>query len=192
LNVARTIEDLAVAGVSATTIEDTRLPTPFGAAGKPHLISIEEGIGKMRAALMGRPEPAFHVVGRTSAPLISNLDDTVGRLLAYEKAGVDALFVVGLKTVDELRVVASATKLPLILASNVADLTSTDLAELRVRICLQGHLPIMAAVQAIYDTMRALRDGTKPTEIKNTAPASLMKTLTQQAKFDEQSRLFLR
>jgi carboxyvinyl-carboxyphosphonate phosphorylmutase len=82
--------------------------------------------------------------------------------------------------------------LPLILASTVADLTSTDLAELRVRICLQGHLPIMAAVQAIYDTMRALRDGTKPTEIKGTAPASLMKTLTQQAKFDEQSRLFLR
>ena len=191
LNVARTIEDLAVAGVSAATIEDTLLPTPFGGTGKPHLISVEEGIGKMRAALMGRPDPAFHVVGRTSAPLISNLDDTVGRLLAYEKAGVDALFVVGLKTVEELRVVASATKLPLILASTVADLTSTDLAGLRVRICLQGHLPIMAAVQAIYDTMRALRDGTKPTEIKGTAPASLMKTLTQQAKFDEQSRLFL-
>lgn len=192
LNVARTIEDLAIAGVSAATIEDTLLPTPFGATGKAHLISIEEGVGKMRAALMGRPEPAFHVVGRTSAPIISNLDDTVARLLAYEKAGVDALFIVGLKTVDDLRVVSSATKLPLILGSSVADLTSTDLAELRVRICLQGHLPIMAAVQAIYDTMRALRDGTKPTEIKGTAPASLMTTLTQQAKFDEQSRLFLR
>jgi carboxyvinyl-carboxyphosphonate phosphorylmutase len=192
LNVARTIEDLAVAGVSGATIEDTQLPTPFGATGKPQLVSIEEGVGKMRAALMGRPEPAFHVVGRTSAPLISNLDDTVARLLAYENAGVDALFVVGLKTVEDLRVVSSATKLPLILASTVADLTSTDLAGLRVRICLQGHLPIMAAVQAIYDTMRALRDGTKPTEIKGTAPASLMKTLTQQAKLDEQSRLFLK
>ena len=69
LNVARTVEELATVGVAAATIEDTILPTPFGAGGKPALISLEEGVGKMRAALAGRPDPAFAVVGRTSAPV---------------------------------------------------------------------------------------------------------------------------
>ena len=38
LNVARTVEELATVGVAAATIEDTILPTPFGAGGKPALI----------------------------------------------------------------------------------------------------------------------------------------------------------
>jgi carboxyvinyl-carboxyphosphonate phosphorylmutase len=192
MNVARTIEDLAIAGIAAATIEDTLLPAPFGAAGKSNLIPVVEGVGKMRAALAGRPDPAFHVVGRTSAPLISNLDDTIARLRAYEQAGVDALFIVGLKTVDDLRAVSSATKLPLIIGGAIANLSRDDLAQLRVRICLQGHLPIMAAVQAIYDTMKALRDGTAPAEIKGTASASLMRELTKQAAYDAQIQSFMR
>jgi oxaloacetate decarboxylase len=55
LNVARTIEELATVGVAAATIEDTILPMPFGANGKSGLISVEEGVGKMRAAIAGRP-----------------------------------------------------------------------------------------------------------------------------------------
>src|SRR5712672_4181774 len=47
LNVRRTVEELETAGVAALTIEDTVLPRPFG-DGKVTLISIEEGVGKMR------------------------------------------------------------------------------------------------------------------------------------------------
>ncbi len=117
LNVARTIEELATVGVAAATIEDTILPVPFGANGKSGLISPDEGVGKMRAALAARPDRAFAVIGRTSAPLISNIDDTIVRLRAYEQAGVDALFIVGMKTLAELSAVAAATTLPLILGN---------------------------------------------------------------------------
>ena len=55
LNVKRTVEELETAGVSALTIEDTLLPKAFGSAGAS-LISIEEGIGKMKAALSGRTD----------------------------------------------------------------------------------------------------------------------------------------
>lgn len=192
LNVARTVEDLVIAGVSGATIEDTLLPAPFGASGKSGLISIAEGVGKMKAALAGRPDPLFSVVGRTSAPLLSNVEDTIARVTAYEQAGVDALFVVGLKTVDDLRAVSAATTLPLIIGGTVGGLSNADLAALRVRMCLQGHLPIMAAVQAIYDTMKALRDGTRPSDIKGTAPAELMKQLTRQSDYDAQIESFLR
>lgn len=191
LNVARTTEDLATAGVAAATIEDTILPVPFGANGKPGLISLGEGVGKMRAALAGRPDRAFAVIGRTSAPMISNIEDTVARLRAYEQAGVDALFIVGLKSLAELSAVAAATTLPLILGNVAGDLANADLAAHRVRICLQGHLPIMAAVQAIYDTMKALREGTSAAQIKNVASGALMSTLTHAAQYDEATRNYL-
>src|SRR6201996_4608952 len=55
LNVMRTVQELETAGVSALTIEDTVLPRAFGER-KPTVISLEEGVGKMRAALAAREE----------------------------------------------------------------------------------------------------------------------------------------
>lgn len=191
LNVARTIEELATVGVSAATIEDTDLPATFASKGKATLIPVEEGVGKMRAALAGRPDPAFAVIGRTSAPAISNIDDTVRRLTAYEQAGVDALFIVGLKSHADLAAIAAATTLPLILGNISGDLVGADLAAQRVRISLQGHAPIMAAVQAVHDTMKALREGTSPVQLKNVASGALMATLTRAAHYDQATRDFL-
>src|SRR5712691_11823631 len=56
LNVQRTVEELETAGVCALSIEDTVLPRPYGPSGKPSMISVEEGIGKMKAALAGRQD----------------------------------------------------------------------------------------------------------------------------------------
>jgi len=191
LNVARTIEELTTAGVAAATIEDTNLPLPFAAKDQPRLISVEEGVGKMRAALAGRPDPSFAVIGRTSAPTLSNIDDTVARLRAYEQAGVDALFIVGLKSQEQLSAVSAATTLPLILGNIGGDLAGADLSAHRVRIALQGHATIMASVQAVYETMKALRDGTKPADLKNLASSELMNTLTHAAQYDAAKRDYL-
>ena len=191
LNVARTIEELATVGVAAATIEDTILPVPFGANGKVGLISREEGVGKMCAALAARPDQTFAVIGRTSAPAISSIDDTVQRLRAYEQAGVDALFIVGLKSLADLSAVSAATTLPLILGNIGGDLAGADLSAHRVRISLQGHAPIMAAVQAVYDTMKALREGTSPSQLKNVASSALMNTLTRSAHYDDATREYL-
>ena len=113
------------------------------------------------------------------------------RLRAYEKAGVDALFIVGLKSRADLAAVSAATTLPLILGNVGGDLAGADLAAHRVRISLQGHSPIMAAVQAVYDTMKALREGTSPGQIKNVASSALMSTLTRAAHYDEATRDYL-
>src|SRR5712675_2175731 len=66
LNVMRTVQELETAGVCGLTIEDTALPAGFGAPDKPLLLSIEEGIGKMRAALAARQDKRLAIVGRTS------------------------------------------------------------------------------------------------------------------------------
>ena len=86
LNVARTVEELANVGAAAATIEDTILPTPFGGAGTAGLISLEEGVGKMRAAVAARPDETFVVIGRTNAGS-TRIDDTIRRLSAYEEPG---------------------------------------------------------------------------------------------------------
>ena len=116
LNAKRTVEELETAGVAALTIEDTVLPRPFGDGGTK-LISIEEGVGKMKAALAGRQDPDLVVVGRTSALTVNGLEDAIARARAYEAAGVDAMFMLGVKTRAQLEAIAAAVKIPLILGS---------------------------------------------------------------------------
>src|SRR5918912_3485743 len=112
LNVKRTVEELETAGVSALTIEDTILPLPYGAT-KTTLIPIEEGVGKMKAALAGRQDPRLVVAGRTGALRVTGLEDTIARCNAYEAAGVDALFLAGASNKEEVEAISQATTLPL-------------------------------------------------------------------------------
>src|SRR6202453_1096848 len=90
LNVMRTVQELETAGVAGLMIEDTVLPRAFGEKNTT-VISIEEGVGKMRAALAAREDKALTIIGRTSSPSITGLADGITRLKAYEAAGVDAL-----------------------------------------------------------------------------------------------------
>jgi len=178
LNVMRTVEELEAAGVAGLSIEDTELPAAYG-SNQPRLISIEEGIGKMRAALAARRDAGLMIAGRTSAPAVSSIADTIKRARAYEAAGVDAIFLVGLKSRADLDAVAAQVKLPLILGGASKELMDRDwLAGRGVRICLQGHQPFAAAVRAVYDTLRALRDGA-PSDTMGVASDEIMKRLTR-------------
>lgn len=184
LNVRRTVEELETAGVSGLSIEDTELPVAFGAGGKATLLSKEEGVGKMQAAVAARQDPNLVIAGRTSAISISNLDDTVARVQAYEACGVDALFLVGIKSRDQLEAISKATRLPLILGGVPVDMMDQEyLASRRVRICLTGHQPFMAGVQAVYATLKALRAGTPAAQLTGLPPAELMKQLTRDADY---------
>jgi oxaloacetate decarboxylase len=192
LNVMRTVEELETAGIAALSIEDTALPANFGAANEMRLISIEEGVGKMRAALAARQDPGLVIVGRTQAISVTSLDDTIARGKAYAAAGVDALFFVGLKKRAELDAIAAAVDRPIILGGGSAELEDRDyLAARGVRVALQGHQPFMAAVRAVHDTLKALRDGVKPKDLPGVASAELMKTVTRDAEHRHWMKEFL-
>jgi carboxyvinyl-carboxyphosphonate phosphorylmutase len=191
LNARRTVEELETAGVACLSIEDTELPTPFGTA-KPRLISIAEGVGKMKAAVSGRQDPLLCIAGRTGAAQITNLDDAIARAKAYETTGVDALFMVGVKTRAEVDAISAATKLPLILGGGTPELSDKDyLAARRVRIALQGHQPLAAAVKAVHDTLKALREGTPPGKLTGIADAELMKRVTRDTDYTKWTKEFL-
>ncbi len=191
LNAKRTVEELETAGVAGMSIEDTDLPTPFGTA-KPRLTTIAEGVGKMKAALAGRQDPTLSIAGRTSAVQITGLDDAIARAKAYEAVGVDALFMVGVRTRAELDAISAATRLPLILGGGTPELSDRDyLAARHVRIALQGHQPFAAAVKAVHDTLKALREGTPPSKLTGIADAELMKRVTRDADYTKWTKEFL-
>ncbi len=174
------MEELESAGVAAMTIEDTVLPTPYGQTGGPELISLEEGVGKMRAALEGRQDSNLVIAGRTSAAAITGLDDAIARAKAYQDVGVDAMFFTGINNPVELEAIGNAIDIPILLGSLGPELQDKAmLGRLGVRIGLQGHMPIMAGIQAVYDTLKALREGTAPKDLEGVAPGDLMKQLTR-------------
>ena len=192
LNVKRTVEELETAGVCALSIEDTILPRPYGPSGKPTLIPVEEGIGKMKAALAGRQDKNLVIAGRTSALAITGIDDAIRRAKAYEAAGVDAVFLAGGVTVEAVEAVSSAIRIPLILGGGAGQLGDLDwLAAHRVRVALQTHAPFSAAVQAVYDTLKALRDGVAPRDLKNIAPPELMRRVTRADDYQQWTKDFL-
>ena len=166
LNVRRTVQELEAAGAAGLTIEDTLLPQAFGVA-EPQLISLEEGVGKMKAALDGRSDAALVVMGRTGTrgggPSASSFEDCLARARAYDATGVDALFFTGFTTRRELEAIAAVTTRPIVLGNTQGELDDAAfLASQRVRIALQGHAPFAAATQAVYETLKALREGTRP------------------------------
>ena len=191
LNVRRTVQELEAAGAGGLTIEDTLLPQAFGQA-KTQLISLEEGVGKMKAALDGRSDPSLVIIGRTGAVSITGLDDAIARAKAYEATGVDALFFTGIKTHAELDAISVATKLPLVMGGLPEDMMDLDyLANKRVRIALQGHAPISAATQAVYQTLKALREGTPPKDLKALSSSDLTGRVTRDAEIKAHAREFL-
>ena len=191
LNVRRTVEELEAAGTAGLTIEDTLLPQAFGEA-KAQVISLEEGVGKMKAALDARSEPSLVIVGRTGAASITSVEDAIVRGKAYEAVGVDALMFTGVKTRRDLEALASATTLPIVLGNPTEDMTDWDfLSGQRVRIAIQGHAPIAAATQAVYETLKAVREGASPKQLKGVAPADLMNRITRDALVKQRGADFL-
>src|SRR3984957_16387514 len=121
LNVRRTVQELDAAGAAGLTIEDTLLPQAFGQT-KAQLISLEEGVGKMKAALDGRGAPTHVIMARTGPPSITSLDDAIARARAYQAVGVDALFFTGIKARGELEAIPAAPPLPRVLGGAPAEM----------------------------------------------------------------------
>jgi carboxyvinyl-carboxyphosphonate phosphorylmutase len=191
LNVMRTVQELETAGVAGLMIEDTLLPRAFGER-KASVISIEEGVGKMRAALTAREDRSLVIIGRTSSPSITGLVDGINRLKAYEAAGVDALFIAGGLTRPDLDSIAQEIKIPLMLGGISGDMQDREyLASRGVRIALQGHQPFSAAVKATYDTLKALREGTKPSALQGVASSELMARVTREGDYKSWTEKFM-
>lgn len=157
LNAMRTVIELERAGVAALTLEDTLLPAQFGRKSY-ELISIEEGVGKLRAAQEVRDDKALAIIARTHAG-VQPLADVVHRTRAYQDAGADGICLVGVKDFAHLEAITDELHVPLMLVTygNPDLRDDTRLAELGVRIVVDGHAAYFAAIKATYDSLREQR-----------------------------------
>lgn len=192
LNAMRTVEEMEASGVAAMTLEDTVLPRPYG-DGKVTLISLAEGLAKVKAALAARDDPAFCIVARSGVVAVNGISDAVERTKAYTQSGADALFYTGIRTRAELDAVAAVATLPIIVGGvEGTEINDRDyLANRGVRIALQTHAPIMAAQRAIYETLRALRDGVQPRDLPLVPKDDLMARVTRDADYKRWTKDYL-
>ena len=193
LNVMRTVEELEAAGVAGLTIEDTVLPMPFGGASEG-LISVEEMLGKLRAAVAARQDPSLVIIGRTGGLRAGGIAEAEKRVRAYQDTGVDAIFLVGASKREEVEAIHRATRLPLMLGGATPALSDRAwLASQGVRIALQGHHPFYAAAKAVYDTLKYLREGGAPAGLKDrVAPEELLNVALKQEEYKRRQAAHLR
>jgi len=133
----------------------------------------------MKRSRLGIATVACFVAGLA---LMIPFEDAITRAEAYDGLGVDALFFTGVKTRGELEAIAAATTLPIVLGGAPEDMADPAyLASQRVRIALQGHAPFAAATQAVYKTLKALREGESPKNLKGLASSELTGRVTREA-----------
>ncbi|MFC1816417.1 oxaloacetate decarboxylase [Thermodesulfobacteriota bacterium] len=113
LNLMRTVREFERIGVAALFFEDQETPKKCGKYAGVNLISQEEMVKKIQAAIDARTDPDFVIIARVMARPIAGLDEMIKRGKAYAKAGADILKVRGLQSLEELEQVAKAIPCPL-------------------------------------------------------------------------------
>lgn len=158
LNVMRTITELERAGVAALTIEDTVLPAGYGRK-STDLVSVEEGIGKIKGALEARIDEALSIFARTNATELST-EEVISRTKAYEAAGADGICMVGIRDFAHLEEITQHLNVPVMLVTygNPQLRDNARLAKAGVRVVVNGHAAYFAAIKATYDCLREQRD----------------------------------
>jgi carboxyvinyl-carboxyphosphonate phosphorylmutase len=194
-NVHRTIAELEHAGAAAVSIEDTLLPPPFGVEeGTEQVIPTAEMVGKLKAAIAARTDPAFVIAGRTSSLRVEGLAGAVERVRAYAATGVDVIFVVGIESATQVQALHDAAGLPVIAGPSpkAKNLQRAELAAAGAALFMQGHQPFAAVAEALRRTYEYLRAENDPAAVPGLASKAALDELVRVPDFAEMARQYLR
>ena len=103
LNVQRTVREYESAGVAAIHLEDQVFPKKCGFFEGKQVVTQEEHVQKIKAALDARTDPEFVVIARCDAYAVTGWEDTVNRCNAYIAAGADLVFVDGIESEADIQ-----------------------------------------------------------------------------------------
>ena len=185
LNVMRTVEELEGAGVAALTIEDTDLPLKFRRKDGEELISTDEMVGKLKAAVMARQDPSLVIIGRTCSLEYESEAASQDRVKALAGTGVDAIMLIGARNRHQIESVYQSISLPLLLGSTGPGLDNEEfLSSNGVRMVLRGHQPFFVAMKTLYESMAHLHSGQAPSTLDGrVASADLRKALLRDGEY---------
>ena len=161
-NVARTTRSLIKSGAAAMHIEDQVGTKRCGHRPNKEIVSLDEMVDRIKAAVDARTDPAFFVMARTDALAVEGLESAIERAVACVEAGADGIFPEAMTELDMYRSFAAAVKVPVL--ANITEFGSTPLfttGELRGAGVAIALYPLSAframnrAAQTVYQALRA-------------------------------------
>jgi methylisocitrate lyase len=164
LNVQRTVNEMIRAGAAAMHIEDQELNKRCGHLPGKSIVSKDEMVARIKAAVDARNDETFMIIARTDAAGIEGLDRVIERAASYVEAGADMLFPEALTTLDEYKKLTSAVSVPVL--ANITEFgktplfTKAELAGVGVKAVLyplSAHRAMAKAAATVYQAI--LRDG---------------------------------
>jgi 2-methylisocitrate lyase-like PEP mutase family enzyme len=116
LNMQRTMRVFERSGASALQIEDQSFPKRCGHLAGKSLISKDEMMGKIKAAVDARQNEETLIIARTDARSVEGLDQAFERAESYIEAGADVLFIEAPETIEEMQAITSrfSDRIPLL------------------------------------------------------------------------------
>ena len=162
LNVYQTVRRLERAGADALQIEDQAMPKKCGHFAGKEVISAEQMIGKICAAVDARRDEDFLVVARTDARALEGFDSAIERAARYIEAGADLTFVEAPESVDEVRRIPRLLAVPQIVNMVVGGKTPLmareELAEMGFSLTLYANAALQGAVLGMQRALASLKD----------------------------------
>ncbi|GAA4405254.1 methylisocitrate lyase [Quisquiliibacterium transsilvanicum] len=165
-NVARTTRSLIKFGAAAMHIEDQVGAKRCGHRPNKEIVSKEEMVDRIKAAVDARTDESFFIMARTDALAVEGLDRAIERAVACVEAGADGIFPEAMTELPMYKQFAAAVGVPVL--ANITEFGSTplftvqQLAEVDVAMVLYPLSAFRAmnkAAQNVYETLR--RDGTQ-------------------------------
>lgn len=114
VNVMRTVREYEKAGVAAIQLEDQVAPKKCGHMTGRQVVSKEEMVGKIKAAADVRTDSDFLIIARTDARTVHGIGEALERAKAYEEAGADILFIESPESIEEMKLITSSFKVPVL------------------------------------------------------------------------------
>jgi len=112
LNIMRTVREMERAGVSAIQIEDQDWPKRCGHEPGRRIVSVQEMVGRIRAAVDTRHDAQTVIVARTDARSSEGIQAAIDRANHYAQAGADVVFVESPESIDEMRLLNESIDTP--------------------------------------------------------------------------------
>jgi carboxyvinyl-carboxyphosphonate phosphorylmutase len=158
LNVFRTVREFERSGVSGIHIEDQEFPKKCGHLEGKEIVSREDYLAKIRAAVAARSDQDFTIIARTDARAVAGFDETIARANAALAAGADMAFVEAPQTLEEVaavpRLVDGHCLLNLVRGGKTPDLDLREAERMGYKLAIVPGLLIQSVI-GICDQMLA-------------------------------------
>ncbi|MBC8281386.1 MAG: isocitrate lyase/phosphoenolpyruvate mutase family protein [Chloroflexi bacterium] len=162
LNVRRTVRQYERAGVAAIHIEDQEMPKRCGHLDDKKVVSTEDMVQKIRAAVDARTDDDFTIIVRTDSIAVTGWEDAMVRCEEYIKAGADALFVEALRTPEEVEQIGKNISVPLLYnfveSGKSPLLSAADLEKFGFKIVIYPASALLAVTHVVEKIMAQLKE----------------------------------